>query len=250
MNDRLIISMTSFPPRINGVSKVWYSIFRQNVDRSLYKAVLVLAEPEFPKKEESLPEDLRIVVEAFNIEIIWTQYNIKSHKKLIPTLLKYPNDDILVIDDDVIREEGWLACFIEDHKKHPNDIIAGTILYHLKNDEFIRYPNFLVGCTDFGEIIKNGRPANGAGGTLYPKNTFTDKRFFDEELFMNLSPTSDESWQFYFNYRENKTIRLLSKFFSTRNYIPGSQNQPTALYKINKKQYNDIWKKLKTNVSF
>ena len=36
------------------------------------------------------------------------------------------------------------------------------------------------------------------------------ERFFNEDLFMKLSPSSDESWQWCFNIIENKTIRQSS----------------------------------------
>jgi len=43
-------------------------------------------------------------------------------------------------------------------------------------------------------IFNTRKPINGFGGILYQVNTFTHKRFFfDEDLFMKLSPSSDES---------------------------------------------------------
>lgn len=249
-SNKLIISMTSFPPRIKDVSKVWFSIFQQNVDKAQYHCVLVLAEPEFPNKEKDLPNDLITLIDSNLVELIWHPTNIKSHKKLIPTLLKYPDSDILVIDDDVIRPQGWLKCFIEDHKKYPTDVITGMVAQYLENDKFKMYPNRAFGNTNYGTIIVNGRPANGRGGTLYPAHTFTDPRFFDEDLFMKLTPNSDESWQFYFNRKDKKNIRLISKQFDVSNFVKGTQEQPTALWKVNHRNngYDIIWNKLKTEL--
>jgi hypothetical protein len=246
-SNKLIISMTSFPPRINGVGKVWYSILSQNVDRSLYRCILVLAKPEFPNGIKDLPTDLRLIIENGLVELIWHATNIKSHKKLIPTLLKYPDSDILVIDDDVIRPQGWLKCFIEDHKKYPNDVITGMVAQYLENGKFKMYPNREFGNTNYGTVIKDGRPANGRGGTLYPAHTFKDPRFFDEKLFMRLTPNSDESWQFYFNRKDGKNIRLISKQFDVSNFVKGTQEQPTALWKVNHRNngYDTIWQNLK-----
>lgn len=248
MNETLIISMTSYPARINCVAKVWFSILRQNVDKSLYHCVLVLAEPEFPNKEKDLPEDLKLLIENDLVELIWHPTNIRSHKKLIPTLLKYPNNPILIIDDDVIRPAEFLETFLNDHAEYPNDIIAGAIYNYLNDNKFVRYKNKRKCCLDFGKIIKNGRPANGCGGLLYPPHTFNDPRFFDEALFMRLSPTSDETWQFFFNYKEHKQIRLISKDIDCRQYMPGTQELKTALYKVNSKKYNDIWQNLLNNL--
>lgn len=245
-SNKLIISMTSYPARINGVGRVFFSILNQNVPRDQYHLVLVLAEPEFPNRFADLPKDLQLMVSRGLIELIWHPTNIKSHKKLMPTLAKYPNNDILVIDDDVYRPAGWLQCFIDDHKAHPTDIITGLIHFYLKGNKFISYPNYKIGCQEFGKVIPNGRPANGHGGTLYPAHTFSDPRFFDEKLFMTLSPTSDESWQFYFNQLEKKPIRLISKPCNLWNFVPGSQSQPTALWRVNMHQlgYDNIWKKI------
>lgn len=248
--NKLIISMTSYPARINGVGQVFYSIFKQNVSRDKYHCVLVLAQPEFPNGVADLPMDLQLMIKRGLIELIWHPTNIKSHKKLMPTLAKYPDDDILVIDDDVFRPDGWLQCFIDDHNRYPTDIITGLILYRLDGDKFIRYEDYKKGCDKYGEIVKNGRPANGHGGTLYPAHTFNDPRFFDESLFMKLSPTSDESWQFYFNMLENRNIRLLSKLYNIWDFVPGSQEQKTALWRVNvfKIGYDNIWQNIKTGL--
>ncbi len=242
--------MTSFPPRIKDVAKVWFSIFQQNVDKEQYHCVLVLAEPEFPNKEKDLPIDLQTIINNGLVELIWHPTNIKSHKKLMPTLAKYPNADILVIDDDVIRPQGWLKCFIEDHKKYPEDIITGLITFRLYNNTFTRFSNERTGNTNYGKIIPDGRPANGHGGTLYPAHTFNDQRFFDENLFMKLSPSSDESWQFFFNRLEHKNIRLISKAFNIWNFVKGSQEQRTALWRVNvpNNGYDKIWNNLLKNL--
>jgi hypothetical protein len=67
---------------------------------------------------------------------------------------------------------------------------------------------------------------------------------------MRLTPTSDESWQFYFNRKDKKSIRLISKQFDVSNFIAGSQQQVTALWKVNHKNngYDIIWKRLKAEL--
>lgn len=253
VNDKqIIISMTSYPARIHCVKQVFDSILIQNINRDIYKCVLVLSETEFLNRENDLPKDLLNMINNGDIELIWHPRNIMSHKKLIPTLLKYPDNPILIIDDDICREEGWLQMFIDDHKKYPNDIIVGTFMYHL-NDEF-KFNRFDglkgVNCGTMQNIpnmiFDFARPANGAGGVLYPPNTFTDKRFFDEDKFMELTPTSDESWQYLFNILEDRTLRQSSKIFdNSKGVIRGTQGKINCLYKRN--NYNEIFKKLFEN---
>lgn len=246
-NNTVIVSMTSYPARIDGVAAVWRSILRQNVDNSKYHCVLVLADPEFPQRK--IPEDLKTLVDLGRVELIWYPRNIRSHKKLMPVLKKYPDNPILVIDDDVLRETNWLEIFMSDHEKYPNDIIAGTFSYHLdKNLVLQRMTDFKQknagGKNNVPGLIFNfARPANGCGGTLYPAHTFTDKRFFDEELMMRLSPTSDESWQYCFNIIKDMTMRQTSVVTDeSESVVPGSQKLDTCLYKVNKTKYPEIFK--------
>ena len=215
MTSKLIISMTSWPKRIRCAAKAYASILMTSIDKSLYHCVLVLSEEEFPNKEKDLPYELNLFVDNNLIELIWVKENTKSHKKLMPTLEKYPNNPILIIDDDVIRTERWLKAFMNDHQAHPNDIIVGAFWKKFYvSDNLIRE----TVCMDdtyytnkyCGKVMVGYKPANGTGGTLYPPGTFTDKRFFDKDLYMKLSPSSDETWQFCFNIIEGRTFRELS----------------------------------------
>ena len=228
--------MTSFPQRIRFVKLSFDSIIKQKISPTLYHCVLVLSIPEFPNKWLDLPQELINFIFMEGIELIWYNKNIRSHKKLIPTLKKYPNNPILIIDDDTLRDEGFLQCFLNDHKKFPNDIIFGLSQFIIdKNYKFIRKKK--IKQKDF--II--ARPANGVAGTLYPPHTFTDKRFFYENIFMKLSPSSDECWQWCFAIIEKKNFRKLSTNFKIK-IIPYSQN--ITLYKENEKKYDNILKNL------
>ena len=238
--------MTSYPARINGVASVWQSILNQSVPKAEYHCVLVLAEPEFPTKH--LPQDLQNLIDGGDVELIWYPVNIKSHKKLMPTLKKYPHNPILVVDDDIIRGGGWLKVFIDDHKKYPEDIITGTFQFFLDDTlTFSRLSGFKQAAAGGknhipGLIMNFARPANGCAGTLYPADTFKDKRFFDEEKMMEMSPTSDESWQYVFNIMADKTMRQTSVIFDeSAGVVPGSQKITTALYRVNKSKYQSIF---------
>ena len=130
----------------------------------------------------------------------------------MPILQIYPNNDILIVDDDIIRINKFIEIFQNEHKIYPNDIICGTFMYFFNNEmkmsRLIGYKGESSGQMNAvpNIIFQTGRPANGVGGVLYPKHTFCDKRFFNETLYMSLSPTSDESWQYAFNIIENKIL--------------------------------------------
>ncbi|ORY15776.1 hypothetical protein LY90DRAFT_677491 [Neocallimastix californiae] len=248
--EKLIVSITSNPTRINYVKLVLESLVNQSVPFSVYHIVLVLAIPEFPNKENDLPVDLVDFINKYSylIEILWYERNINIHKRLIPTLKKYPNNPILICDDHIIRKQWWIKMFLEDHKIYPYDIIFGASNQYLTPEYKWESYKYLYIKTKVGKlnpiknmIVNTGKPMNGFGGTLYPMNTFTDKRFFDEDLFMKFSPSSDESWQWFFNVIHNETLRQSSIIYDYSKDIIRDLHG-TSLSNINNENSNLILK--------
>lgn len=234
-NDTLIVSMTSYPKRIGTTRDIYNIILGQKEDDVHF--VLVLSEDEFPNLELDLPKDLR---ENFGVEIIWDKGNIRSHKKLIPTLERYPDNAILVVDDDMTMRPGWLHEFIEMHKKYPEDIIYGqtSSVVITERDGSLREIRNFDNTYLRGVATINQKPANGAAGTLYPAHTFTSPLFFDREKFMALSPTSDETWQFLFCVLSGRRYRSLYENGICRYDI--QTNQEDCLADVNKEKYTEI----------
>lgn len=205
----IIVSMTSWKPRIDAVARAFKAVTDQIKEDMDVHCVLVLCTEEFPNKEEELPKDLLDLA----IEILWTERNTRSHKKLMPTMRKYPDNAIIVIDDDTCQVEGWLRTFIEDHTKYPNDIIFGqsTSVVHIGLDGIICEARNGKCYEIPGTIAYTQKPASGASGTLFPPHIFTREEFYDEDLMMELSPTCDETWQWAFALMEGRTIRALSR---------------------------------------
>lgn len=180
----------------------------------------------------------------------------------MPVLSKYPDATIIITDDDINRSNDWLQTFIDDHKKYPNDVIVGYSAWKLGNDfkqttaSKTRAKDFSFYCvTEPEKILYTERPANGLGGVLYPRHTFTDPRFFDEKLFIKLSPYSDESWQYCFNVIEDKTLRMTSKIVEwSKKAIKGTeksalskhntQQEYTRLYKVLFKEFPEYKEKM------
>ena len=206
--DTIIVSMTTWPPREQQAIQAMQNLVKQEHSEPVH-FVLVLSKDEWTKQTA---KNLLQAMKTLGVEVIWDDGNTMSHKKLMPTLAKYPDNPILVVDDDMLQRRGWLQRYIDDHKEHPTDIIYGNsssrvIIIRGKICEGIsqrgRY-------TYPGARTYNEKPANGCVGTLYPAHTFTDKRFFDRNLYMQLSPTSDETWQWAFAVMAGKTFRCLS----------------------------------------
>lgn len=240
MQNKIIISITSWPPRYQTAHMVFQNIIRQAKAAKLMNRihiVLVLSEEEACDvrfRQDAC--DLIRRMEKLNVEVIYDKGNIRSHKKLIPTIEKYPDNPILVVDDDVIQPDGWLQTFVRDHDAHTEDIIYGQSNGNISVVDG-RIVEQTMRNTHPGEITVNAKPANGAAGTLYPAHTFTDPRFFDRDLMMQLSPSSDETWQWAFAKIEGRTYRCLSSH--NYPYCFGA-NQTYALCKENKDRYTEI----------
>ena len=100
--------MTTWPQRQKICVTAYQSILQQEHSEPVHY-VLVLSSEEFAKDDDLMAE-----MERLGVEVIWDKGNIISHKKLMPTLECYPDNPILVVDDDQQQREGWLQAFIDE----------------------------------------------------------------------------------------------------------------------------------------
>lgn len=240
--DTIIVSMTTWPPRFTSAVSAMSEIVEQRKAYNLadkVHCVLTLSEEEVSatySRQEAC--ELMRNMDKIGVEVIIDRGNIRSHKKLMPTLAKYPCNPILVVDDDSRQREEWLNTFIIDHNKHPEDIIFGQSSSRIiiRNGK-IHEERTSLPCSKRGEVSVGMKPANGAAGTLYPANTFNDDRFFDRKLMLSVSPSSDETWQYAFAMIGHSTFRCLSD--CNFPYSNGAR-QDVALWNTNRNWYDKI----------
>ena len=121
--EKIIISMTSFPRRINDAKYAVYSLLNQNFPADM--VILWLAEEEFPKREKNLPADLLAMI-PHGLTLKFCK-NLLAYKKLIPALEEYPDSVIVTADDDLYYNPDWLKILYEEHLKFPQNIISQKI---------------------------------------------------------------------------------------------------------------------------
>lgn len=119
--EKAIISLTSWKARISTVAKTLYSLIQQCPG---FHIVLVLSEEEFPRKEDELPENLRLFIENDLIEILWVYKNYKSFKKVLFTMEKYRDVPIISADDDCIYVKNYAEELYTTFLKLPDECIA------------------------------------------------------------------------------------------------------------------------------
>lgn len=116
--ERIIVTMTSWTKRIdNVVPVVDHLLTYQSVKPDL--VVINLSKTEFEGVE--LPTALKLFVEHNDKVVInWIEGpNTRQWKKIIPTLLKYPNDCVICIDDDMKYPPNFIKSLMEAHVKYP-----------------------------------------------------------------------------------------------------------------------------------
>lgn len=238
-----IISLTSYPARINTVEQTIKSLLNQTLNPK--KIVLALGEDNFPNKENDLPESLRSLL-SDKFEILWTPKDLRSYKKLVPALKEYPNDIIVTADDDVIYKKDWLEKLYEAYKKEPSLIHchrAHRITFD-KNKKIMPYLEWVWG-------VKKVKPSfnnffTGAGGVLYPPNVL-NKDVFNIELFQKLAPLADDIWFWAMAVLNDIKVNVIKKGYVQLEYVENTQDNGLFNFNVNEskndEQLNNVLEK-------
>ena len=101
---KLIVSLTSYPERMYDIHYCLYSLLTQTLKPD--EVILWLAKEQFPNEEKDISQKvLKLKDNGLSIKFC---EDIKSYKKIIPTLREYPNEIIVTADDDLYYKENWL----------------------------------------------------------------------------------------------------------------------------------------------
>ena len=188
---KLIVSLTSYPARMVGLKYALYSLLNQNLKPN--EIVLWLSYEEFSDKENSVSDD--ILNFRKNGLLIKFCHDLKSYKKLIPSLREYMDCIIATADDDIYYEKNWLEKLYAAYLKEPQYIHchrSHEILFD-KNGKLKPYNSWKHGL-NWNQV----KPSfmnffTGVGGVLYPPYSL-HQNILDEELFLKLAPTADDIW--------------------------------------------------------
>lgn len=191
VNSELIVSLTTFPARINDVWMVIDSIFRQKMCPSA--VCLYLSEEEFPEKEKGLPSLLKRY-QSRGLQIHWVSDNLKPHQKYFYALQEYPDKCVVTIDDDVYYPNGILQYLWELHLCYPGAVCAHRATPILDRDmvvkpyiEWGRKERATPGCS-------HNSLALGVGGVLYPAGILRESSLFDVATLKSCCLRADDLW--------------------------------------------------------
>ncbi len=176
---QVIISLTTYPARIMGITKVLDSMKQQT--RKADKIVLYLSERQFEGKK--IPVDLSAYFE-YGLEIHWCPDDMKSHKKYLYALKEYADDYVITIDDDFYYHERMIAEFLESVEKYPHCVLARRVHLITADQEghIARYEDWWGECVRFIGVPRMDLFAVGCGGILYPPHIFNEEIFHVENI--------------------------------------------------------------------
>lgn len=198
---KIIVSLTSYPQRISTVWLTIESILHQSVKPD--KIILWLAKTQF-KDIEELPKTLQRQRER-GLSIQFCD-DLRSHKKYYYVMQKYPEDLIILADDDMFYPRDTIRRLLEMHSQYPNDIC--TMSAQVIEPHFEAKPS-LWRNPKLKEDFKHSEKIQifTGSGSLYPPNSL-DTKAFDKKLIQELCPYADDLWLTFMAYRKNTKISV------------------------------------------
>lgn len=184
----LIVSLTTFPARINKVWLTIETILRQ--EQLPDKIILWLYRGEF-KDKTSLPKNL-LHLEKRGLEIKFCKENLMPHKKYYYSMVNNPEASIITIDDDILYPPDLIKKLLLYHHKYMDSIISPySRKINILNGEILLYKEW--------PFLKNSTgPSNnlltlGGSGAFYPSKCLHPDVYNISDL-KNLALKADDLW--------------------------------------------------------
>lgn len=185
----LTVSLTSYPARYGTLAITLKAILRQTIRAD--RTVLWLAHGD-----DALlpPEVLALRAEGLMIR---TTDDIRSYKKIIPTLREWPDSAVVTADDDVYYPPHWLEVLVARRVSGGGDVLChrahrvmldGTGKMPLPYSEWkwgIRKPDHS------GRVFPTG-----VLGVFYAPGSFHED-VGRAEIFTELCPSADDVWLYW-----------------------------------------------------
>lgn len=186
---KVIISLTSFPDRINRVWLVIETLLRQKYKPDLI--ILWLSKDQFESLDK-LPKNL-LKMQDRGLDIRLCDGDLRSHKKYYYAIKEFPDDIIITVDDDVFYNSNIILYLFKIHEKYPKSIccnLASQITYSIQGD-VLPYLQWI-------DIKRQTTPATnifpiGMGGVLYPPKSL-HQEVLNSDVFKDICFMADDIW--------------------------------------------------------
>jgi hypothetical protein len=185
---RLIVSLTTFPLRINRIWLVVETLLRQTYKPDII--ILWLSKEQF-KSIDELPKKL-LKQQNRGLNIQFRDGNLKSHKKYFYAIKEFPEDYLITADDDIFYHSTMIEKLVELNRKYPASIcchraakvkkLNGKLLPYSQWDKINGYaaPSF--------DIFQTS-----GGGTIYPPHSLHSE-VLNDLVFNKYCLNADDVW--------------------------------------------------------
>ena len=183
----VVVSLTSYGRRVK-TNVVYYTLISLlNQTYRPNRIILWLDRDNWNK--ENIPTKLKSLL-PYGIEIHFCE-DIRSYKKLIPTLHLCPDDIIITVDDDTMYNKVFVEELIKWHRDYPKCIVSsigyvpvvdGRIIQPYR--QWTEIKKYRKGLSVFGV---------GVNGILYPPHSL-HVDVLDIKRAMELAPIADDIW--------------------------------------------------------
>ena len=196
-NKRIIVSLTSFPKRINNVWLVIECLKRQTIPPD--KIILWLSKSQF-QNINLLPSSL-LTRRSELFEIRLMEGDLRSHKKYCYAFKEFPNDYVITVDDDIFYPPYMIEELLKGRDNNPNSIIGRYCLVMKYNEDNSLKP-YNEWDEDYDIELPNSFFGSGGGTMFVPAELYEDTT--NTELACSITPLADDVWL-------NAMVRLAGK---------------------------------------
>lgn len=184
-----IVSLTTFPGRLDNVWMVIYCMYKQTVKPG--KIVVTLANSEIKGGYNSLPESLKLFADK-GVEFLFVNTNLRPHNKYYYTRQKYPDRLVITIDDDLLYYSDTIQRLMDMHVKFPDAVCSNRV-------QEVGYCNGEFLDSNKWNLIHKQQPPShyllglGYSAVLYPPS-FVSRDLYNAEKIKKLCLMADDMW--------------------------------------------------------
>lgn len=198
----IIVSLASYGRRAERV--VYYTIISLFLQKKKPNRIILWLDAD-NWNDNNLPKRIKKLKEK-GLEICFSDNQLKSYKKLVPTRINCPANIIITVDDDIFYPNNLIENLYKEHLNNPNSVIAsyGKIPEADENNILLPYNSWKFVSRANGKAAM----AIGYGGVLYPPNSL-HRDFSNYDVFKQICPLADDIW-FWVMEILNHTDRIIA----------------------------------------
>ncbi|MGN1234894.1 MAG: glycosyltransferase family 2 protein [Christensenellaceae bacterium] len=201
---KIIVSLTSFPARIDCVAPVVGGMLRQSMQAD--KICVYLGKKQFEK--HPIPKDLKTLADMGLVELCFRE-DLKPHTKYFYAMQEHPNDIVITVDDDIIYRPTLIEELYKSFVRFPECVscVRAHKMRFDRDGKLLPYWDWIHEYHYTESIPTHRLLATGVGGVLYPPHCFSEEAF-DVETIKKTCLSADDLWLKIMEIRHGRKVVL------------------------------------------